>query len=113
MGVPYGFNDGGNQHLDANRAGVFGLVDPTLDAVIYVTSTEGSMYAAFQKYTGDLAKQVGSVGLYKYLHDLRFKQGVSVSLKCLEECASKEEIKHAKTKWVKELQAKGEAFLNP
>jgi len=100
------------KQIDPLRSGVFGLFDPTLGAVIYVTSTEGSMYKAFQKYSGDLFRQVGSADLYRYLSEMRYRQGASVTLKCLEECSTREELKQAKKKWITALQAKGEAFLN-
>ena len=102
------------KQIDPLRSGVFGLVDPTIDAVIYVTSTEGSMYKAFQKFKGKLAwsKQIGPDKLYLYLHDLRYVHNTSVTLKCLEESSTREELKQAKKKWVTALQAKGEAFLN-
>lgn len=100
------------KRIDPLRSGVFGLVDPTIDAVIYVTSTEGSMYKAFQKYKGNLAKRVGPDRVYSYLSELRYRQNASVTLKCLEECSTREEMKQAKKKWITALQAKGEAFLN-
>ena len=107
-------SDEPNKQIDPLKSGVFGLVDPAIDAVIYVASSEVNMYKAFQKYTGKLAlsKQVGSMDLYRYLSVMRYRHGTYVTLKCLEECSSREEIKHAKKKWVAKLQAKGEAFLN-
>ena len=101
-----------NKRIDPLKSGVFGLVDPTIDAVIYVTATEGSMHKAFQKYKGDLFRQVGPVDLYRYLSVMRHNHGTYVTLKCLEECSSRGELKQAKKKWVAKLQAKGEAFLN-
>ncbi|MGD9698475.1 hypothetical protein [Acinetobacter sp.] len=101
-----------NKQIDPLKSGVFGLVDPAIDAVIYVTSAEGSMYKAFQKYKGDLFRQVGPVDLYRYLSVMKFCHGTYVTLKCLEECSTREELKHAKKKWITKLQAKGEAFLN-
>lgn len=101
-----------NKRIDPLKSGVFGLVDPTIDAVIYVTATEGSMYQAFQKYRGDLFRQVGSAEAYRYLSVMKHNHGTYVTLKCLEECSSREELKRAKKKWVAKLQAKGEAFLN-